>query len=192
MRLADLQRVLPEPVAERVLRSLLENLTILGYVQPGRLGEWRAGPTLDELLDAHEIYSNIGADPLAALVVDAYTGRTLAQTERIRLQGDTLMLGGRLLEVVWRDRYKIGVRPLDQGIAEEELRFLTAPFAVPLDVAQAVATAMGLQAGQMVLLHEERGAWLFHFWGDLYGEWLTALLNHFFDLRGCCAGDVAQ
>ncbi|MEZ4618382.1 MAG: hypothetical protein R2867_23105 [Caldilineaceae bacterium] len=67
------------------------------------------------------------------------------------------MLGGRLLEVVWRDRYKIGVRPLDQGIAEEELRFLTAPFAVPLDVAQAVATAMGLQAGQMVLLHEERG-----------------------------------
>jgi len=162
----------------------LENLTILGYVQPGRLGEWRAGPTLDELLDAHEIYSNIGADPLAALVVDAYTGRTLAQTERIRLQGDTLMLGGRLLEVVWRDRYKIGVRPLDQGIAEEELRFLTAPFAVPLDVAQAVATAMGLQAGQMVLLHEERGAWLFHFWGDLYGEWLAALLNHFFDPRG--------
>ncbi|MEZ4618381.1 MAG: hypothetical protein R2867_23100 [Caldilineaceae bacterium] len=87
VRLADLQRVLPEPVAERVLRSLLENLTIWSYVQPGRLGEWRAGPTLDELLDAHEIYSNIGADPLAALVVDAYTGRTLAQTERIRLRG---------------------------------------------------------------------------------------------------------
>ncbi|MCB0126777.1 MAG: DEAD/DEAH box helicase, partial [Caldilineaceae bacterium] len=61
VRLADLQRVLPEPVAEEVLRDILGNLTLLGYLQPGRLGEWRAGPTLDELLDAHEIYSNIGA-----------------------------------------------------------------------------------------------------------------------------------
>lgn len=184
VRLADLQRLLPEPIIETVLREILATLSSLGYVKSARLGEWRAGPTLDELLDAHEIYSNIGADPLAALVVDAYTGRTLAQTERIRLQGDTLMLGGRLLEVVWRDRYKIGVRPLEQGIAEEELRFQTAPFAVPLDVAQAVAAHLGLRAGQMVLLHEDRGAWLFHFWGDLYGEWLAALLNRYFDPRG--------
>ncbi|MCB0189088.1 MAG: hypothetical protein KDE31_32685, partial [Caldilineaceae bacterium] len=184
IRLGDLQRVLPEPVIETVLREILGFLSSMGYLQPARLGEWRAGPTLDDLLDAHEIYSNIGADPLAALVVDAYTGRTLAQTERIRLQGDTLMLGGRLMQVVWRDRYKLGVRPLDQGIAEEELRFQAAPFAVPLDVAQAVATHLGLQGAQMALLHEEQGAWLFHFWGDLYGEWLAALLNHYFDPRG--------
>ena len=184
VRLADLQRVAPDHIEERVLYSILASLVGLGYLQPGRLGEWRAGPTLDELLDAHEIYSNIGADPLAALVVDAYTGRTLAQTDRVRLQGDTLMLGGRLLEVIWRDRYRIGVRPLERGIADEELRFQTAPFAVPLDVAQAVAAYLGLPAGQICLLHDERGAWLFHFWGDLYGEWLAALLKHYFDPRG--------
>ena len=184
VRLADLQRMAPDPIEEPVCQQILASLTQLGYVQPGRLGEWRAGPTLDELLDAHEIYSNIGADPLAGLVVDAYTGRTLAQTERIKLQGDTLMLGGRLLEVVWRDRYKIGVRPVERGIAEEELRFQIAPFAVPLDVAQAVAAQVGLRTDQMALLHEARGAWLFHFWGDLYGEWLAALLNRYFDPRG--------
>lgn len=184
VRMADVQRVAPDPIEEEVVYAILASLTQLGYVQPARLGEWRAGPSLDELLDAHEIYSNIGADPLAGLVVDAYTGRTLAQTERIKLQGDTLMLGGRLLEVVWRDRYRIGVRPLERGIADEALRFQTAPFAVPLDVAQAVAAYLGLQAGQITLLHEERGAWLFHFWGDLYGEWLAALLNYYFDPRG--------
>ena len=184
VRLADLQRIAPDPIEESVLYSILASLVGLGYLQPGRLGEWRAGPTLDELLDAHEIYSNIGADPLAALVVDAYTGRTLAQTDRVRLQGDTLMLGGRLLEVIWRDRYRIGVRPLERGMADEALRFQTAPFAVGLDVAQAVALYLGLQAGQICLLHDERGAWLFHFWGDLYGEWLGALLNHHFDPRG--------
>ncbi len=184
VRMADLQRVIPDPIEEAAVYAILASLTQLGYVQPGRLGEWRAGPSLDELLDAHEIYSNIGADPLAGLVVDAYSGRTLAQTERIKLQGDTLMLGGRLMEVVWRDRYRIGVRPLERGIADEELRFQTAPFAVPLDVAQAVAAYLGLGDGQMALLHEERGAWLFHFWGDLYGEWLAALLNYYFDPRG--------
>ncbi len=184
VRLADLQRVAPDPIEEAVIYAILASLTQLGYIQPGRLGEWRAGPSLDELLDAHEIYSNIGADPLAGLVVDAYTGRTLAQTERIKLQGDTLMLGGRLLEVVWRDRYRIGVRPLERGIADEALRFQNAPFAVPLDVAQAVATYLGLGDGKMALLHEERGAWLFHCWGDLYGEWLAALLNYYFDPRG--------
>ena len=64
------------------------------------------------------------------------------------------------------------------------MRFQTAPFAVPLDVAQAVAAYLGLGDGEMALLHEERGAWLFHFWGDLYGEWLAALLNYYFDPRG--------
>ena len=182
VRVADLQRMAPEPVENAILRRILNHLASLGYVQAGRLGEWRAGPSLDELLDAHEIYSNIGAEPLAALVVDAYTGRTIAQTERIHLQGGTLLMGGRVLEVVWRDRYRLGVRPLAQGIADEELRFHTEPFAIPLDVAQAVAAHLKLQPGQMCLLHEERGAWLFHFWGDIYGEWLAAMLQtHFGD-----------
>ena len=65
---------------------------------------------MDELVNIHEIYSNIGADPLAAVIVDAYSGRTIAQTGRMRSKGETFLMGGRVLEVIWRDRYRLGVR----------------------------------------------------------------------------------
>jgi hypothetical protein len=95
----------------------------------------------------------------------------------MRRVGETFLLGGRLLEVVWRDRYRLGVRPLDGQPAEEALRFVTAPLAVPLDVSQAVAAHLGLAPGQMAIVHDETGALLFHFWGDLYGALLAAMLQ---------------
>jgi ATP-dependent Lhr-like helicase len=180
IRLADLRRVAPATVSDRTLQRLLVHLVSLDYLKPGRPGEWRAGPLLEELVDAHEIYSNIGADPLSFLVVDAYTGRALAQTERVRLQGDTLLMGGRLMQVVWRDRYRLGVRPLAQGVVDAELRFHTAPFAVPLEVSQAVAALLGFAGGEMALLQTEYGNWLFHFWGDIYGELLARVLQAHF------------
>ncbi len=194
IRLADVVRMVPE--AERrafaakpgffgdfdeTVRRLFAHLTQIDFLRPGRLGEWRAGPALDELVDAHEIYSNIGADPLAAVVVDAFSGKVLAQTERIRLEGETLLMGGRVMEVVWRDRYRIGVRVVDGAWADETLRFATAPFAVPLDVSQGVAAYLGLHPGQCALVLDEAGAWLFHFWGDVYGELLEGILGAVLD-----------
>ncbi len=190
IRSADLARVVPE--AERralaaqpgfygdfgeSVRRLFAHLTQIDFLRPGRMGEWRAGPALDELVDAHEIYSNIGADPLAAVVVDAFSGKVLAQTERIRLEGETLLMGGRVMEVVWRDRYRIGVQVVGGARTDEELRFATAPFAVPLDVSQGVAAFLGLGPGQCALINDEAGAWLFHFWGDVYGDLLAGLLE---------------
>ncbi len=182
IRLADLRRVTPngpgcEELDDDALRRILGNLVQLGYLRTGKLGEWRADQALDDLADVHEIYSNIGADPLAITVVDAYSGRTIAQTSRIRLKGDTLLLGGRTLEVVWRDRYRLGARPGRGGYAEEELRFQTAPFATPLEVGQAAAAHLGLRRDQLCLLHSEGGALLFHFWGEIYGAWLAAILE---------------
>ncbi len=177
VRLADLRRIAPAEVAGEALRQILDHLTALGFLRRGGLGEWRPAQRLHDLADAHEIYSNIGADPLALQVVDAWSGRVLAQTGQMRRVGETFLLGGRLLEVVWRDRYRLGVRPLDGQPAEETLRFVTAPFAVPLDVSQAVAAHLGLAPGQMAVVHDETGALLFHFWGDLYGALLAAMLQ---------------
>ena len=177
IRLADLRRVAPAEVADEALAQILDNLTMLGFLRAGRLGEWRADWGLDELVDIHEIYSNIGADPLAAVIVDAYSGRTIAQTGQMRSKGETFLMGGRVLEVVWRDRYRLGVRDAPGKRAEETLRFMTAPLAVPLDVSQAVAAHLGVAPDQMVLVHDEDGALLFHFWGDLYGALLGAMLQ---------------
>jgi ATP-dependent helicase Lhr and Lhr-like helicase len=177
LRLADLKRVTPEATPDEEVRLLLANLVAGRYLQAGRPGEWRPGPVLDELLDAHEIYSNIGGDPLKATLVDAFSGRTIAQTGRIHLEGETLLMGGRVLKVVWRDRYRIGVQPDRPGPADEELRFQTAPFAVPLEIGQMMAAHLHLAPGQIAFVHDRAGGWLFHFWGEIYGALLAALLQ---------------
>jgi hypothetical protein len=86
-------------------------------------------------------------------------------------------MGGRTLEVVWRDRYRVGVRSGQPEPSDGEMRFQTAPFAVPLEVAQAVARHLGLPPNQLCIAASAEGAWLFHCWGDLYGTLLAALLQ---------------
>ncbi|NOZ50670.1 MAG: DEAD/DEAH box helicase [Chloroflexi bacterium] len=175
IRLSDLRRVTPSDIPDDTLRHILDHLHRNDFLRPGRLGEWRPASALDELFDAHEIYCNIGADPLAVTVVDAYSGRPIAQTDRLRVQGDTLLMGGRTMEVLWRDRYRIGVRPRDPGMVDETLRFRTKPLAIPLAMGQAVAAHLGLHPGEMCQVHTGDGALLFHFWGELYGALLAGL-----------------
>ena len=182
IRLADLRRVALDSVDDQTLQKLFSHLTLIHYLKLGRPGEWRAGPALAELVDAHEIYSNIGSAPQPIVVVDAYSGRNIAQTERIRMPGDTLFVGGRLMEVVWRAGYRLGVRVQEAAktrgnMAESVLRTRSVPFAVSLSVSQTVATLCGFAAGQMALLQTEQGNWLFHFWGDIYGELLAQILR---------------
>lgn len=57
----------------------LRNLAAEGSAS-GRPGEWRPDPDLNPLIDEHEIYSNIGGENLKATVIDAYSGRKIAQT----------------------------------------------------------------------------------------------------------------
>ncbi|MBE2233861.1 MAG: hypothetical protein IAE85_10240, partial [Anaerolinea sp.] len=188
LRLADLRRVAPAEVENAALRQILEHLVTLDFLRRGGLGEWRPAQRLHELADRHEIYSNIGADPLAALVVDAFSGRVIAQTERLRDKGETFLMGGKVLEVVWRDRYRLGVAEAPGRLAEETLRFVVSPFAVPLEISQAVAAHLGCPPGQLPLVHDEQGALLFHFWGDLYGALLAALLQADLDEDGPVIG----
>ena len=184
LRLADLRRVAPPDFPEEQLRRILEHLTREEYLRPGRLGEWRPGPALTELLDAHEIYSNIGAGPRNILILDAYTGRILARTDRPRFRGEALLMGGRPVEVAWRDGYRIAVRPDARAPADDALSFLASPMSLPLEIGQAVALHLGLQPGEMALLHDEEGGVLFHFWGDLYGALLAGLLRAHFQSLG--------
>lgn len=177
IRLADLRRIVPIPYADEKLREIFGNLVWLHYLKTGRVGEWRPGPQLDELLDAHEIYSNIGSDPLSYQIVDAFTGRTIATTTRLGVEGDRLLIGGRSLEVVWRDRNRLGVRYQESGEVTAEIRFDTTPFALSLEVSQGIARWLGLRPGEMVLTSDEGQVLLFHFWGAAYGELLAAVLR---------------
>lgn len=177
IRLADLKRVAPASFDDEILRSILGHLSRLDFLRAGRLGEWRPGPALDELVDAHEIYSNIGSSPLTLTLVDAFSGRTLAQTHRRRTVGEVLQLGGRTLRVVWQDRYRIGVERIRGAPPGREIYSQTAPYALPLEVGQAVAAWAGLRPTQIATLPVAEGTWLFHFWGELYGELLQEILH---------------
>ncbi len=175
VRFADLRRLAPDEVSDETLHAILEHLTVSGHLRAWRPGEWRPGERLAALADAHEIYANIGGEALGATIVDAYSGRTIARTTRPRLSGETLLMGGRPVEVAWHDRFTFGVnrgtRPSD-----EVLRFRTAPQAVPLELAQGVAAELGLAPSYLYLLEDGDQRWLFHFWGDVYGALLSALL----------------
>ncbi|MEX2534436.1 MAG: DEAD/DEAH box helicase [Trueperaceae bacterium] len=176
LRFADLRRVAPDEVTDETVRRILNHLAALGYLRCWRPGEWRPGELLAELADAHEIHGNIGGETLGATIVDAYSGRKIARADRPRSKGETLLMGGRPVEVAWQDRYTYGV---NQGKrpSEEALRFRTAPQAVPLELAQEVAAQMRLAPGQLQLLADGQHLWLFHFWGDVYGHLLVALLR---------------
>lgn len=190
LRLADLRQVAPAEVDDSTLRRILDELVRSGYLRSGRLGEWRPGAALDELVDAHEIYSNIGGDPLTLQLVDVYSGRVLAQTGQRLFVGDTLRLGGRTLIVRWRDRYRVGVEPSGgPADVDVEVRVQSTPFATPLDVSQAVARLLGVAADTMVSVPVAEGCWLFHFWGDVYGLLLADLLRSQF--RGQEDDDIA-
>lgn len=184
IRLADLRRVAPDEVNDESLRAILSHLTRQGYLRSGRIGEWRAAEKLDELVDKYEIYANIGGDPLPLLLVDAFSGRTLATVARSKVEGETLRLGGHVLEVVWRDRYRVGVRRKDGKPVEDQLRFATTPFAVPLESGQAVAGLLGLDADVILAVPLAEGMWLFHFWGDVYGSLLAEMLDAHFGGEG--------
>ncbi len=191
IRLADLSRVAPDPIDDETVRKIFTNLTRHDYLRPARLGEWRPGPALDELVDTHEIYSNIGDGSTSSwTLIDAYTNKAIAQTGRVRVAGERLLMGGRSMEVVWRDRWRLGVRPSqlpfsflpdEESMPQQEPRITSTPFAVPLDVSRGVAAHLGFLPNQIVLLAEQGGTWLFHFWGAMYGALLAGILQEQLD-----------
>lgn len=176
LRFADLRRIAPYGVSDDTLRRILDHLTATCYLRSWRPFEWRAGERLAELADAHEIYGNIGGHGLGATIVDAYSGRRIARTDRPRTKGETLLMGGRPVEVAWRDRFTFGVNEGKRS-SEEALRFRTAPQAVSLELAQGVAAQVRRRPGELHLLADGPRLWLFHFWGDIYGRLLAASLT---------------
>ena len=177
IKIGDLRRAAPEPLPDETLRSIFGNLMTEGHLIAGRIGEWRPGPALDELLDEHQIYSNIGSDVKMLTVIDVFTNRVIAQVSKHSIYDNLLLMGGRTLEIVWRDGYRVGVKPSKIEAASDLLMMAAAPFAIPLDVSQSVATYLGLEPGQMCLVREANDAWLFHFWGAIYGTLLSEVLQ---------------
>ncbi|HRQ39302.1 MAG TPA: DEAD/DEAH box helicase [Chloroflexota bacterium] len=176
VRLADLRRIAPPEVTDEAIRKILGQLTFARYLQTGRLGEWKPDVKLQELLDQHEIYSNIGAEVERITAVDAHTGQTIAHTDRSYPPGTVLLYGGKPMRVAWLEKYRFGLLPAPGTAVDDILRFSTTYAPIPHQITQAVARSLAIPPRQMVWLPEEPGGFLFHFWGTIWGELLTAVL----------------
>jgi ATP-dependent Lhr-like helicase len=176
IRLADVRRIAPPEVTSEEIGQIVSHLAFTGYLQPGRLGEWKPDGKLQELLDRHEIYSNIGAELLTSTAVDAYTGNVIAQTNRTYEKGTVVLFGGKAMEVMWRDKQRFGLAPARRKDVDEVLPLRKVYAAIPFIVTQTVARSLGIGPGQMATLPGETGLWLYHFWGTVWGELLTAVL----------------
>jgi hypothetical protein len=80
------------------------------------------------------------------------------------------------MKVVWLERFRFGLAPAPQATVDDILRFRKSYAAIPFEVTQTVARSLNIEAGQIVLLPQEPGSYLFHFWGTVWGELLTAVL----------------
>ncbi len=176
LRLADVRRIAPAEVPTETVRQIISHLSFTGYLQAGRPGEWKPGPELQELIDRHDIYSNIGSDSTLATAVDSYSGAVIARTERTYARGTVLLFAGKPMEVVWREGLLYGLAPTRKLPAEVLLPAQEAFAAVPFAVAQTVARGLGYGAREMALLPDAEGAWLFHWLGTIWGELLAAML----------------
>jgi len=81
------------------------------------------------------------------------------------------------MQVMWQDGYRFGPAPTAQTDVDEVLRFQKSFAAVPFVVTQTVAHLLAIAPGEMILLLQADGRLLFHFWGTVWGELLTAVLR---------------
>ena len=176
IRQADLRRLAPPEVTSEDIRKTLTTLSFGHYLRAGRIGEWKPDRELQELLDKHEIYTNIGADVGSLTAVDAHSGRTIAQTDTAYPPGTVVLFGGKTMRVTWVDKYRFGLAAVEGTEIDAILRYAKSSIAIPFNVAQAVARSLDLQAGQMTFLPQEQGMTLFHFWGTVWGKLLAAIL----------------
>ncbi|MBE2224543.1 MAG: DEAD/DEAH box helicase, partial [Anaerolineae bacterium] len=178
VRLADVARVAPIGVDSETIRKIVAQLALTGYLKAGRMGEWKPDEKLQDLLDEHQIYTNIGADVGGITAVNAHTGQTIATTDNSYPPGTILLFGGQPMQVMWVDRFRFGLAPVASGTAVDDiLSFRKSYAAIPYMITQAVARSLGIPANGMVTLPQEQGQFLFHFWGTIWGELLTAVLQ---------------
>ncbi len=177
IRLADVRRIAPAEVTSEAIGQIVSELTWTDYLQAGRMGEWRPGEKLQELIDRHEIYSNIGMDVLPAFAIDAFTGKTIGQTERSYKKGTILLLGGKPMQVVWQDQNRFGLAPTTSHVQPDDiLRFQKSYAAIPFFITQIVADLLGIPPHYLVTLAATEGMWVFHFWGTIWGTLLADIL----------------
>ncbi|MCC7209018.1 MAG: DEAD/DEAH box helicase [Anaerolineae bacterium] len=165
------------------IEAMLGALTQSEYLQPGRPGEWRAARRLNRLVDQQasarpvlSLYSNIRSTDRVVEVRDQHSQRTLARVDSQSLDQPSFTLEGREMRVTWYEGDVVWVVPAAQT-GPGAPQFRSARQMMSHDLADLIATQIGIPPGQSPFLTVDDGFIWYHMLGDLYGEVLAALLR---------------
>ncbi len=186
VRQAELSALLTGLLPPGDLGVILDGLHGRGYLATGRPGDWVAGPRLDELFDKQgrkncplSIYSNIeGMGGRVIEVRDRDTGALVASVDPSWLDRPVLTLQGRPVTVEWQDGEALWVTGYRGQDVAGKLTYRSRGQLFSHDLARLLPTTLGLPIGTAPLVPSERGLFLFHWLGDVYGYALFGLLRY--------------
>ncbi|MFN3980752.1 MAG: helicase-related protein, partial [Caldilinea sp.] len=184
LRLQPLADLFTGLLAVHDLEAILGQLQELRYLTTARAGEWRAGDRLKRLVDQQasehaplSLYSNIQNRPATLKIRDQNSQEIIAAVDPVWLDRDVLTLEGRPLDVNWFDGEALWVTRGRDQTEQTKLPFLSARQLLSFDLAQALASQVGLAPGDAPLVETREGWLLFHWLGDVYGQALLDLLR---------------
>ncbi len=168
------------------LQAILGELQAVGYLTSGRMGEWRAGEQLQQLVDLQSmdysplsLYSNIQTASLEQIkILDQHTQRVVARIDRQWLHRDRLILEGRSLQVTWYDGEAVWVSGHPGANADDSLRYRSTRQVLNDDLAGQIPVQLGLSPHEAPLIPHDEGWLWFHWLGDVYGRALFDLMGY--------------
>jgi ATP-dependent Lhr-like helicase len=186
VRLAELTKLFTAMLSTDDLQVILGQLCMLGYLQTGRPGEWRAGPRLNKLFDEQasaqptlSIYSNIEGSAAHQITIrDQHTQQTVATVDRQWFDRPVLTLEGRPVNVEWYDGEALWVASSPEQKVADQLRYRSVRQLLDYELAQLLPLQWGLPYGATPLVAGTDGWWWFHWLGDLYGRAVLDLLRY--------------
>lgn len=184
VRLNTVSAVLKDVLPIEQVEAVSGHLQQLGYLQPGRPGEWRAGPELKQLIDQQasakpdlSIYSNIDITPPRLEIRSQRTGRVVARVERQWMNQPTLTLEGRPVNIEWVDGEALWITPAPTAQESENLFYRSKRKHLSFSIARRIPAVLGLPPDTAPLIETAEGWWWFHCLGDVYGLMLFNLLR---------------
>jgi len=186
VRLNPLVRLFTGMLGTEEIRSILGDLQAAGYLQTGRMGEWRAGIRLNRLIDMQatennvlSLFSNIQVDNAAKIKIrDYHTQEVVANVDRQWFDRPVLTLEGRTMRVAWEDDDTLWVSADHHVDRINRLRFRSTRQILSYELAQQLPIQLGLSSGTAPLIPFEDGWLWFHWLGDIYGYALLDLIRY--------------
>lgn len=178
VRLAELDALFEGLLAPHEMEEIVGRLYELDYLAPGRPGEWRAGESLNELVDRQasryvplSIHSNVkGAESRPIAIRDQHTHEIVATVDRQWLDRRLLTLEGRPVSVSWDDGEALWVTPYRGRDAADRLDYRSTRQLLSYALARLLPEQLGLSPEAAPFIPTGDGTLWFHFLGDVYGR----------------------